>query len=322
MMRIALAIVFVFATVSAWAQTRGIDTQLPPTATLNKSGNFHALLIGNAQYQDSAGVWKPLKTTHSGVDALAQTLRERYQFEQINVVKDGSRRDIILALSELNKQVKENDNVLVYYAGHGYLDEETNKGYWVPVDATGNDHSTFIRNSTVRDELEIIARRAQHTLLISDSCFAGSLLRETTRGINNIPADQLYYQKVDSKKSVQVVAAGGIEFVDDNYKQSGHSPFTYFLLNELQSNPQVQLSATELAHEVKKAVASNVEQTPQMGVLQGAGDELGEFIFVNVSVGVPIKTVPAQPIRPIVQPPAPKADDDQYFRQRIPVPVL
>ncbi|MCP4429489.1 MAG: hypothetical protein GY806_00775 [Gammaproteobacteria bacterium] len=34
------------------------------------------------------------------------------------------------------------------------------------------------------------------------------------------------------------------------------------------------------------AVANNVEQVPESGVLQGAGDELGEFIFIKLNVSV------------------------------------
>jgi len=86
------------------------------------------------------------------------------------------------------------------------------------------------------------------------------------------------------KKSVQILAAGGVEFVDDNYRGSGHSPFTHFLLNELKHNNETLLTASELALNIKKAVANNVQQTPESGILQGAGDELGEFIFTRLSL--------------------------------------
>ena len=41
---------------------------------------------------------------------------------------------------------------------------------------------------------------------------------------------------------------------------------------------------SEVATNVIKAVANNVEQTPESGVLQGAGDELGEFVFARLSL--------------------------------------
>ncbi len=184
-----------------------------------------------------------------------------------------------------NKSLK-NDNVLIYYAGHGFLDDETNKGFWVPVDADGSDHTTFLRNSTIRDEVSSIASRVQHTLLISDSCFSGSLLRTASRGISESDYTEKYFEKVSNKKSVQIMAAGGFEFVDDDYRESGHSPFTYFLVNELKTNNSPMLTVSQLSGNVERAVANNVDQVPESGVLQGAGDELGEFIFIKLDVAV------------------------------------
>ena len=82
------------------------------------------------------------------------------------------------------------------------------------------------------------------------------------------------------------MAAGGFEFVDDDYRESGHSPFTYFLINELKTNNSPMFTVSQLSGNVERAVANNVEQVPESGVLQGAGDELGEFIFIKVDVAV------------------------------------
>ncbi len=82
------------------------------------------------------------------------------------------------------------------------------------------------------------------------------------------------------------MAAGGFEFVDDNYRESGHSPFTYFLVNELKTNNSPMLTVSQLSGNVERAVANNVDQVPESGVLQGAGDELGEFIFIRLNVEV------------------------------------
>ena len=91
------------------------------------------------------------------------------------------------------------------------------------------------------------------------------------------------------------MTAGGIEYVDDNYKTSGHSPFTYFLLSELKNNDKPMLTVSELSNSVKKAVANNVDQVPENGVLLGAGDELGEFIFIKLDVEV--EGVPADRVK-------------------------
>lgn len=254
-------------------------------------GVYRAVIIGNASYYDPAKYWPNLKTAVSDARAVAQVLESHYGFTDVAVYENSTRREILHALNDLGRRVQPNDSVLIYYAGHGFHDDATQKGYWVPVDAEGTDQTTFLRNSTIRDEIGIISERAQHTLLISDSCFSGSLLRDGLRGVPAQEDSARYYEKVANKKSVQVITAGGVEYVDDDYKGSGHSPFTYFLLNELKHNDKPMLIASELAGNVERVVASNVDQVPASGVLQGAGDEMGEFIFLKVNVAVDVQGI-------------------------------
>lgn len=277
----------------AGAQSRGIAMESVTLPGISqKGGTYRALIIGNDAYRQ--GPWKPLKTAVAGARALGALLTQRYGFGDVELLENATRRETLIALQALSRRVMANDSVIMYYAGHGFINHETDKGYWVPVDARDTDHTTFLRNSTIRDELSTIASRAKHTLLISDSCFSGTLLRSGTRGISTQPATEAYYRKVANKKSIQILTAGGIEYVDDNYQRSGHSPFTYFLLNELTHNERPLLTASELSTHVEKAVANNVDQVPESGVFQGAGDELGEFIFINIDVvvdGIPKEKV-------------------------------
>ena len=260
---------------------RGLINALfnPPTPIIN--GTYKALVIGNNDYQDPEQLWKPLKTAVNDAKSIASTL-ENYGFE-VTLLTNGNRRTILKAFNHLiKKQAKANDSILIYYAGHGYLDEQTKEGYWIPVDAEGRDDSSFIRNSTIKAKLAVLAETSRHVMLISDSCFSGDLLRNSNRGVSLDEKNQQYIHKVAKKRSVQVLAAGGLEFVDDNYKSSGHSPFTYFLLNELQDNNLAYLTATELSSAVKRTVGDNVSQTPEHGVLFGAGHEGGELIFASL----------------------------------------
>ena len=296
--------VFLFSPVLVTAdqtatQSRGISltkSTRPVTSPYN-NGVFRALIVGNNIYKDSKGQWPSLSTAVGDARAIESLLREHYGFTDVVFLENATRRDVLLAIEELSKRVLANDSVVVYYAGHGYLDTDTNRGYWVPIDAKGTDHTTFLRNSTIRDELSLIAKRAKHTLLISDSCFSGTLLRSSTRGINENINSESYYNKVAKKKSVQIMSAGGVEYVDDDYQQSGHSPFTYFLINELKTNDKPLITVSELSSNVNKAVANNVKQVPESGVLQGAGDELGEFIFIKVKVNVEVEGVPKDKVK-------------------------
>ena len=283
-----LSLLAVLLVPPAQAQSRGITINpvASPLANAFDKGIYRALIIGNDDYDDPKNYWPELTTAVSDARAVADMLENGYGFTDVVVLENSTRREILHALNDLGQRVQTNDNVLLYYAGHGFLDDSTQKGYWVPSDAEGTDHTTFLRNSTIRDEVGILASRAKHTLLISDSCFSGTLLRGGLRGAPPTENVDRYYKKVASKKSVQVLAAGGVEYVDDNYKKSGHSPFSYFLINELKHNDKALLTASELASNVEKAVANNVDQVPTSGVLQGAGDELGEFIFIKVNIVV------------------------------------
>ena len=284
------------STAASNENSRGLGLKPVPakiTSVLDNS-TYRALIIGNDKYQDQDGRWKPLKTAVSDARAVKNLLEKSYGFSDVKVLENATRRDVLQAFETLSKNVLPNDNVLVYYAGHGFMESDSQRGFWVPVDARGTDSSTYLRNSTIRDELTTIASRAKHTLLVSDSCFSGSLLRRGTRGISGVSDTEKYYKKVSNKKSVQIMAAGGLEYVDDNYKSSDHSPFTYFFLNELKNNDRPMLTMSELSTNVEKAVANNVDQIPESGVLQGAGDELGEFIFIKVDLevdGIPLDKV-------------------------------
>ena len=131
------------------ADTRGISIEKTDKTTntnINK-GVYRALVIGNNQYQDEQKKWQSLSTAVTDAREVARLLKQHYGFSDVELLENATRRDVLLALEDLAGKSLKNDNVLIYYAGHGFLDEETNKGFWVPVDADGSDHTTFLRNS-------------------------------------------------------------------------------------------------------------------------------------------------------------------------------
>ena len=267
------------------ATSGAITTNMTPFS----NGSYRAIVIGNNRYRDINKVWKPLKTAVSDAVEVARVLENDYGFSDVTLMRNATRRQILLAINDLRSRVNKNDSVLLYYAGHGYMDTATQEAYWIPVDAQGWDDSFFLSNARIKEKFTTIASKARHTLIVSDSCFSGTLLRGV-RGIKK-PAimNEPYYRKVSERRSVQIMAAGGVEFVDDDYKMSGHSPYTYFFLNELKKNEGRFLTSSNLASSLTRLVANNVNQTPQFGVLFGAGDEGGEFVFTRTSASVVAK---------------------------------
>ena len=255
------------------------------------------------------GFWIPVDA-----EAVANILKTDYGFAEITLLKNATRRDIVKAFNNLAKTAQDSDSVLIYYAGHGYLNEDTKEGFWIPVDAEGREDSTFVRNSTIKVKLGVIADKARHVLLVSDSCFSGALLREGNRGMSLDQKNERYFQKVAKKKSVQILAAGGLEFVDDNYKGTRHSPFTYYFLQSLKDNNARYFEATDLSQETSRNVSVNTQQTPESGVLQGAGHAGGEFFFLRKkTAGAKVSTPSAPASKPIVSAPRKYRADEEMW---------
>lgn len=270
-----------------------------PTNTNLTSGTYRALIFGNNIYKDPKKQWLPLKTAVADATSFSDILIKDYGFKDVTLIKNATRKKMLRAINQLVKKTQKQDSVLVYYAGHGWRNEQTKEAYWIPVDAEGHDDSSYISNVRIKEKLSIIGGIASHTLLISDSCFSGSLL--DTRGSNFKVKDDPsldYFKKVSSRRSVQILAAGGKEYVDDNYRNSSHSPFTYFLINELKLNNERYITLGNLALNIEELVAKNSQQTPQSGAFRQAGDEGGQFVFAKVNINLNNAKIIAQPTRP------------------------
>jgi len=57
----------------------------------------------------------------------------------VTLLLDPDHGEVIDAFDEYREKLGPTDNLLIYYVGHGWLDEDSVRGYWLPVDA-GGDH--------------------------------------------------------------------------------------------------------------------------------------------------------------------------------------
>ncbi len=166
-----------------------VDNQTNNTNNLN-TGKYYALIIGNNNYQDPA--ISSLSEPINDATKLYNVLTTQYTFEPQNVtfLKNATYVQMIDALDNLNNKITTNDNLLVFYAGHGWWDDTKNLGYWLPVDARKNSTAQWLRNSTISDYMGSI--NSKHTLLIADACFSGSIFKtrnafdDVGQGINSL----------------------------------------------------------------------------------------------------------------------------------------
>ena len=242
-------------------------------------GKYYALIIGIDSY---SGDWPRLKNAVHDAKGVKEVLESQYRFDHIEMLlnQEATRAGIITKLEWLSEELQEDDNLLIYYSGHGEFKEKLNKGYWVPVDATGRSTANYVSNSDLQTFLNGI--RTRHTLLISDACFSGDIFRSRTTSLSSDAFDSMdrYYQEVYNRSSRQAITSGGIEPVMDGGRD-GHSVFTYYFLRALKQNRDPYYDAGQVFERLKIPVANNSEQTPILQAIKNTGDEGGQFIFVR-----------------------------------------
>ncbi len=230
-------------------------------------GRYHALVIGNNRYQQLP----QLRTATADAAAMAEVLGTYYDFE-VELIQNATRADIVSALSRYRRNLTPSDNLLIYYAGHGWLDPDTRRGYWLPVDAHQQDSTNWVSSSTIADHLK--ANPARHILIIADTCYSGVL----TRGIAPVLRGSGFYERLARMRSRTALTSGGLEPVEDGLGQ--HSVFAKAVLKALKENPTV-LDGHSLFLHVRRPVILGAEQTPDYGDIRLTGHEGGDFLFVR-----------------------------------------
>jgi len=239
-------------------------------------GNYHALVIGNNRYQN----FKDLNTPINDARTVSRILRTSYGFT-VDVLENATESEMFKAIVGLRSNVGRNDNVLIYFGGHGELDQDTEEGFWIPSDARRDDPSTYIPVDRIRKQIK--AMSAKHVMVVADSCFSGSLTRSTlTRALKVKPRSPEYQtelQRIIDKKSRTALTSGGLEPVLDS-GGDGHSIFASALISALRDNGGV-LDAHELFIQVRKKVRNNSPQDPEYSPIYETGHDHGDFLFVR-----------------------------------------
>lgn len=246
----------------AASQPAAAEKPVPP------KGRRLAVLVGNNGYTSPI---PPLETPIADVNKIAEVLRVRYGFE-VRVLHNATKSQIVQAINQVADEIKPDDKVLLFYAGHGYLMDDTKMGFWIPVDASVKTAANWISNTDISKLLQAIP--ARQLILVSDSCFSGSLTKE-----QKLSADgALNSDEILRRRSVLAFSSGGEEPVSDEGKE-GHSIFAWSFIKTLDSAQGIT-PGFKIYNNVYGQVKKDAAQEPQYGAVVSAGHMTGgEYLF-------------------------------------------
>jgi uncharacterized caspase-like protein len=257
-----------------------IDHQTTPVALVPNTpqlsgGNYYALVIGINIYQHMP----QLKTAVNDARAVAKVLKNQYGFQVTTLLdRKATRSNIVSQLNRLINGLDEDEHLLIYYAGHGYFDNQAQEAYWQPHDADTSEDTDWI----ISDRITSIINRsiAKNILIVADSCYSGTLTRQG-RGIVRIPSSnrQRYLERMLNTRSRLLIASGGNEPVSDA-GGGKHSIFAKYFLKGLQNMNKRAFTAEELFGEyIEHSVQLGSNQTPNFQEIRKSGHDGGDFVF-------------------------------------------
>ncbi|MBN1699843.1 MAG: caspase family protein [Spirochaetales bacterium] len=251
---------------------------VPQTISIER-GRQYLLLIGIGKYTK----WPALEYPVRDIKEIRDILKTRYVIDEVTEIydKEATKGYIIETFDRLKKTFLPEDSLLVIYFGHGYFDQTTSSGFWIPVNA-GKDRyaqENWLPNSQIRGFIGGI--KASHLCIISDSCFSGDLL-SGSRGLEDTGKDITYFNKAYTRVSRQVITSGASETVPDN------SEFALQLKLLLEKNKKPYLDPYMIYSEIRLGITRT---TPLVGNLKETGHQEGAsfLLFLKEEIANPQK---------------------------------
>ncbi|MBN1835837.1 MAG: caspase family protein [Spirochaetales bacterium] len=280
--------------------SRGVGTVAAADRAELRVGRQYLVIIAIDDYQQ----WMPLRNPVREANEIRQVLVTRYKVDEVFELYDheATKANIIKLFVDLQTKTKAEDSLLVYYSGHGHLDESSDTGFWIPANA-GTDvyeQQNWLPHAQLKG---LIANAASdHVLVISDSCFAGDLIYST----RSLPAQTTaeYFKEAYSRISRQVLTSGAVEAVPDG------SPFAEQLISVLTRNDEPLLDALMLYNELRLGVRGS---TPLLGSLAGTGHQEGASFLLFLRDELAPEASPF----PVEVPPEDRADERATRTRRL-----
>jgi hypothetical protein len=215
-------------------------------------------------------------------------LQRKYGFT-VQLVQNANDVTVLQAINNLNSVIGKDDNLLIYYAGHGSRrgKGDYEAGYWLPVNADRPPNDTFwVPTEQITSHMANF--KAKRVLVVADSCYSGILADDpgTTMilsgGMAVFQSSGFIDRRFD-RKSRLLISSGGDRPVLDT-SGNGNSVFANAFVDELEANNEL-LTTPALFLRIRDRVSEaasrqNFDQEPELKAIKRAGHEVGDFFFV------------------------------------------
>lgn len=255
-----------------------------PAAAQDEAPRSYALLIGLNEYLAEMESVPRLQFAVPDAEELGAELEKRNWSTRIVTDDEATRNRIVSELVRLAQQTRQQDTVLVYFAGHGVHDTTAGEHtYWLTYTASlARLAVEGIRLSHLLEYVDDIP--AERKVLILDHCHSGKVENvaaavggprdaETELQITRdlFPADE-FVGSVQERFARGLVVLGSARDEAYEFPDLGHGVFTHGLLEALRDpdsdvDGNGKLSIAELSGRVKgaldaEAAARNITQVP------------------------------------------------------------
>ena len=234
----------------------------------------YALLFATDRYDN----WGDLVNPINDAETIGKELTERYGFD-VEIVKDANQDDVFNKLRQYaQRNYKPQDQLFIFFAGHGQYDETFGEGYIVAKNSLQNDQAktSYISHNRLRNNINNIP--TDHIFLAMDVCFGGTfdavLAGSRAAGYEETD-DETFIVKKLSLRTRKYLTSGSKEYVSDGIAGQ-HSPFARKFLEALKSNGGGDriLTLTEL-----NLFMERIKTTPRFGDF-GDNDKGSDFLFL------------------------------------------
>ena len=265
----------------AGGKTRGGKTQRTgPVTAPGFTGRKVALLSGCSEFKADE-YWEYLPNARRDAEAIAAVLHDLYGYDTI-VLRDPLREELERALLDLSRNVGPNDQLFLYFAGHGDYDSALLDDGFVVCRNSLHPEQDPMRNSYLaysRLERYINRLPSRQIMMVLDLCFGASFDNTLSRCKETkayaADPDGSFLMAKSRFRTRLFLSSGAFRKVPDGFSGS-HSPFTLRMLEALRGKGGEEgfLTATDLFRFVYKLPAE-----PRMASF--GDDECGsEFVFL------------------------------------------